>query len=117
MGRTKQTAVYPGDKTIISRPFKVASNEEGMKGNALQSAWELIEAETKRYLDDCVKANIISTADAKWYNDNEHGQFALIIEMVDEEKLQKDGRLQSYKNTIGQRGGWILNCINTGSIL
>jgi hypothetical protein len=76
-----------------------------MEGNALQFAWELIEAETKRYLDDCVKANIISTADAKWYNDNEHGRFALIIEMVDEEKLQKDGRLQSYKNTIGQLGG------------
>ena len=87
----------------------VASSERGAEEDALQHVWGLIEAETQSYFEECVDAGVISTAEVKWYKNNGHGRFALIIEMMNEEKLQKEGKLQSYKNTIGRSGGWILD--------
>jgi len=66
-------------------------------------AWQLIRKEKDLYSNSCVDSKIASQADANWYN--EHGVFALVIEIIDEDGLRADGMLQTYKNSIGFRGG------------
>lgn len=72
---------------------------------AVDIAWRQIRSEIKLYSDDCVKNRIATPEDTKWYCDNHQGPFALVTEIVDEEKLRRDDMIGSYRNNVGRWGG------------
>lgn len=79
--------------------------EKGDVARAVDKAWGLIRNEMELYSEHCVKNGIATSEDANWYCDNKQGPFALVTEIVDEQKLRRDDMIGRYKNDVGQWGG------------